>query len=312
MAGPWEKYAQPAPATGAPWERYAPAASEDVIATTDDGGRVIRAADGSLSFTSPVFSTTDPAQIEKIMQGAKPADVSVSGFDEATIAQAPGTARAIKAVEGTPFVGSYVDEAAGTMFGDKSRDGVRALSGAMDRQRPGESTALSVGGGIAASIPLALAAAPAMAARAAGTIGSRALQGGIVGALGGAVEGAVYGAGRGTDGSSRTQQGLSGGIIGGGLGGALGAVAPYAAEGIKRLLTSLKGTDVNVMAKQLGISPSAARVVKSALDAGHMQAAEDALRPAGPPVFVPGSRWRETEAKDAEQPHRSKYRKLTR
>jgi len=286
MAGPWEKYAQPAPATGGPWERYAPAASENVIATTEDGGRVIRAADGSLSFTSPVFSTTDPAQIEKIMQGAKPADVSVSGFDEATIAQAPGTARAIKAVEGTPFIGSYVDEAAGAMFGDKSRDGVRALSGAMDRQRPGESTALSVGGGIAASIPLALAAAPAMAARAAGTIGARALQGGIVGALGGAVEGAMHGAGRGTDRSSRTQQGLSGGIIGGGLGLALGAAAPYAAEGVKRLLTSLKGTDVNVMAKQLGISPSAARVVKNALDAGDMQAAEDALKRAGPGAML--------------------------
>jgi hypothetical protein len=36
------------------------------------------------------------------------------------------------------------------------------------------------------------------------------------------------------------------------------------------------------------------------------------LWPAGHPVFVPGSRWRETEAKDADQPHRIKYRKLSR
>ena len=36
---------------------------ENVVATTPDGGRVVKGQDGALSFASPNYSTTDPAKI---------------------------------------------------------------------------------------------------------------------------------------------------------------------------------------------------------------------------------------------------------
>lgn len=275
MAGPWEKHAKP---DNGPWQKYAKPA-ENVIATTDDGGRVIQ-REGGLAFVSPAYSTTDPDQIAKIMEGAVPADVSTSGFDQATIEQAPITSRAVKAVEGVPFVGSYVDEAAGLMFGDKAKQGVRAISGAMDRENPGQSTALNIGGAIAGAIPMAVGAGPAIAARAAGTLGARALQAGALGAGAGAVEGLVYGSGKG-EGGERLRNASEQGLFGGLVGGVLGAAAPYVAAGVKNVLTRLKGSDVAVIRQQLGISAPAARVVKNALDAGDVDEAFKAVSRAG-------------------------------
>ena len=255
----------------------------EVIATTDDGGVVYRGQDGALGFTSPSYATTDPAQIEKIMQGATPADVSRSGFDQQTIDQAPIASRAVKAVEGVPFVGSYVDEAAGLMFGDDAAQGVRALSGAMDRERPKESMALGLAGTVAGAVPLAVAAGPNLVAQATKTLGTRALQSGLLAAPIGAIEGALYGSGKQDDRVGNAQQGA---IFGGIAGGVLGAAAPFAGEGIKRALTYLKGSDVDVIAKQLAISAPAARVVKRALDAGDMDAAAKAMERAGPDAML--------------------------
>jgi len=269
---------QDAPIVGA-----AAAPPRDVVATTDDGGIIYRGQDGNLGFTSPAYATTDPAQIEKIKQGATPADVSRSGFDQQTIDQAPIASRAIKAAEGVPFVGSYVDEAAGAMFGEDARQGVRAASGAMDRENPIESAALGLGGTVAGAVPLAVAAGPSLIAQAGKTLGTRAIQSGLGGAVVGALEGAFDGAGKEGDRLGNAQQG---GIFGGIAGGVLGTAAPFAGEGIKRALTYLKGSDVSVIAKQLSISAPAARVVKNALDAGDMDQAAEALRRAGPDAML--------------------------
>lgn len=276
MAGPWEKYAKP---ESGPWTKYAKKPAENVIATTSDGGRVIQRG-GGLAFVSPSYSTTDQNQIARIMEGATPAEVSTSGFDQATIAQAPVTARAVKAVEGVPFVGSYVDEAAGAMFGDDAKQGVRAVSGAMNRENPGQSTALGIGGAIAGTIPMAMAAAPSLIARAGQTIGTRALQGGILGAATGGIEGLVHGAGR-SEGGGRQSNAAEGGMFGTVLGGAFGAAAPYMAQLLKSGLERVKGSDVAAIRKQFGLSAPAARVVKNALDAGDMDGAMTAFLRAG-------------------------------
>lgn len=292
MSGPWEKYTQPTASIGGsgPWSKYTtpekPAPQRDVVATTDDGGVVYRSKDGSLGFTSPGFSTVDPATIEKIMQGATPAEVSTSNFDQDAISQAPIASRAVKAVEGVPFVGSYLDEAAGAMFGDHAKQGIRAVSGAMDRENPGESTALNIGGAVAGSIPVALTAGPALLANGARTLGGKALQVAGIGAATGAVEGAVYGSGEGTTAGGRAGNAQQGAVWGGVVGGALGAAAPYASEGIKRALMQMRGSDVGAISKTLSISPAAARVVKNALDSGDMSKAQDALIRAGDNAMI--------------------------
>lgn len=255
--------------------------SGEVVATTKDGGRVLRMKDGSLSFTSPSYSTNDQARIQEIMQGAQsPSELVTSDFDKQTIAQAPITARAVKAVEGTQFIGSYLDEAAGAMFGEKAQQGVQALSGAMARENPGESTALGLVGSVASAIPMALAAGPAIAERAAGTLGAKAIQGGLAGAVAGGIEGLIYGAGQG-EGNERVANARSGGTFGLLAGGAFGAIAPYLGEAAKQLVSWSKGSDVKAVQGAFGVSPEAARVIKDALDAGDVQEARKALIRAG-------------------------------
>lgn len=266
-----------APIVGGPEQSATP--KLDVIATTKDGGQVYRMDGGQLGFKSPGYATTDQARVQEIMKGAEPVDLMQRDLDQERIAKNPVASRALKAVEGVPFIGSYADEAVG-LVSPAARDNMRGASAAMDRQNPGQSAALGIAGGIAGSVPMALAAGPAIVARAAPTIGARAIQGAALGATGGAIEGAIYGAGKG-EGAERAGNAAEGAIIGGGAGAVLGAAAPYAAEGIKKALTSLKGSDVKAIQTSLSISPQAARVIKQALDVGDMREAEAALARAG-------------------------------
>lgn len=290
MAGPWEKYAQQPASGGKPWERFsqppaAEAPQENVIATTPDGGRVIKGQDGALSFTSPAFSTNDPAKVAEIMKGATAAETSTSGFDQATIANAPALARVSKFVQGYPFVGQYVDEAIGATFGDKAKDATRAIQGAMDREHPMQSTALQVAGGVTGGAGLAAGAGPTIVANAPGTLGSQVVAGGVAGATAGAVEGAVSGAGAANDGD-RMKGAMKGGMIGGAFGAAVGAASPAVARGISSVAEYLKKTDIGIIAKTFNISPKAAEVLKADLGALDPASAQANLKTAGADAMV--------------------------
>lgn len=254
--------------------------SPKVLATTDDGGQVLQMPDGTRAFKSPAYATTDPARIDEIMQGATPADVATSGFDRDVIGQHPVASRGVKVLEGTPFIGSYVDEAAGAMFGDKAKQGVRAVSGAMEREKPRESTALQLTGTVAGAVPMAMAAAPSVAASAPSTLGSRVAGGALLGAAVGGAEGAVYGAGEG-EGRERVNNAVEQGTFGVIAGGAAGTLLPVAGDGIKAVLGKLRRSPVKEIETQLGVSAAAARVIKNALDTGDMDEAAAALDRAG-------------------------------
>ncbi len=60
-----------------------------VIATTPEGGRVIERADGTRAFTSPAYSTINPEQIARILEGAKPSEESRKSFYEGAISEHP-------------------------------------------------------------------------------------------------------------------------------------------------------------------------------------------------------------------------------
>lgn len=258
---------------------------EDVVATTKDGGRIVRGSDGNLSFTSPGYSTSDPEQVKRIMEGATPAETSMRSIDEATIAQAPAVARVAKTLQGVPFVGQYTDEAAGLIGGEDATQGIRALNNAMDRQNPVGAAALQLVGGVAGSIPMALAAGPALIARAPAALGSRVLAGMGVGAAAGGTEGAVSGYGRG-EGDNRGMTAVEDGIKGAVFGGALGAAAPVISDVVKAGFMRLKGRDVATIAGALNISEDAARVVKSAVENDDFAAAQAALKAAGPDAML--------------------------
>lgn len=281
MAGPWEKY------VSGPWSKYTgggePESSDVVIAETDDGGRVVRRGDGSLAFVSPNYSTTDPAIIEELMKGAKTVAQTVqAGFDEQTIAQHPVAARANEFVRGVPFVGSYADEAVG-LFGEggrRARDAMRAATGAMQRQRPGQTMGLNIGGAIAGAIPMALAAGPAALARAPATRPGQAIVGGLLGLLGGGAEGAIYGAGEGTTGAERAAESGRQAKIGAGLGATLGFLSPFAAEGFQVVAERFRQSDIGAIAEKFGVSRETAQVLRKAFQ-NNDQAAYDNIMKAG-------------------------------
>lgn len=253
--------------------------AEDVVFQSKDGGRVIRGDGGKLSFTSPAYATNDPEAIARIMEGEVASGVSMSGFDQSTIAQHPIASRAAKFVQGVPFLGEYADEAIGSIS-PTARDAVRASQNAMDREHPIQSAALGIAGGTAGAAAMALAAAPAVAAAAPASLGGQMIAGATAGGVAGGVEGAVSGYGAGNDGNRLAAAGDRG-LIGAGLGVVLGGAAPAAVKGIKNLAEWVKGYDVNVISRTLGINKDAAKAIKAAVASDDFPAAEAALRRAG-------------------------------
>ena len=260
--------------------------TENVIMTTPDGGRVVQGASGALSFTSPGYSTSDPAAVRRIMeqnQGAGAA--SRQSIQEGMIAQNPVAARGIKAVESTPFIGSYLDEIIGAFAGPEAKTATRALSGAMQEQRPGESLVAGLAGA-AASIPATIAAAPAgLLQRLAAPAGARmvpAIARGLgLGAGAGAVEGAIYGAGMGEEGT-RAETATTGGLLGGIFGGILGGAMPAVQRGAKNVIGMFRRSDVAKIATDLNISRDAAKIIRNVFDqGGDFDAARAAILRAG-------------------------------
>jgi hypothetical protein len=260
-------------------------AEENVIATTPDGGRVVKGADGALSFAGPAFSTNDPARIAEIMKGATPAEVSTSSFDRTTLAQNPAASVAAKFIQGVPFLGEYADEAIGATFGPDAMSAVRASNNAMDRERPKTAMGLQFAGGIVGAIPMAMAAAPFLGAMAPATAVGRVLGAAGFGAAAGGVEGAVSGYGAG-EGDSRMSSAATRGAFGAGIGGLVGGLAPMVGAGARNVMERLRGRDVAAIAKTLNISEDAARVIKPSIEGLDFPAAMAALRKAGPDAML--------------------------
>jgi hypothetical protein len=268
---------------GAAWEK-APV-SEDVVMTTPDGGRVVRSQSGKLSFVSPGYSTSDPETIKRIMEGQGGGAASRQNIQESLIEQYPVASRLTSLVEGTPFVGSYLDELIGGVAGPEAGAGVRALSSSMQEQRPIQSTLLGLGGaglGTAATIaatPVKLAAAlmPSVSGRLLPSI----LRSGATAGLLGGIEGAIYGSGQG-EGEGRAENAITGGLLGTAFGGTLGAAAPLVGRGVENVAGLFRRSDVAKIAADLGISREAATVIKNTFDqGGDFAAARAALQRAG-------------------------------
>lgn len=279
MSGPWQKYQE---ASG-PWQKYAETPESNVVATTEDGGQVMRMQDGSLAFKSAGFATTNQERIAEIMEGAKPVDLVQRDRDEQVIAANPVAARAQEFNQGVPLIGEWLDEAVGVVS-PEARDNMREASGAMERQRPGQSAALNVAGGIAYAAPMLAGAGGGKAAdfvARGGTKLSRAVRAGAVAAPAGAAEGAVSFAGRGETKDERMSGAATGAAVGGTLAAVLGGAAPLAIEGVAGLAKRVKRLDVATIADEFGVSAPAARMVKRALMNDDLDAATKALSSLG-------------------------------
>lgn len=194
--------------------------------------------------------------------------------DEMTIATAGGVGAglATKAVEGIPFVGSWVDEGFDKL--DPGRGGkLRNIQEAMDRQHPGKSQAAEIGGGVTGGLALAGGAIPA--AQKVLTAGSnlmKATLAAMAGGTTGAIEGATYGYGM-QEGQGRLQNAKTNAAWGAGLGGAFAFGGTLAGEGVQAFLKRIKKTDVSIIQQEFGLSKPAAKAVKVALEGEDLDAA---------------------------------------
>lgn len=247
-----------------------------------DNGRVIERPNGQRYFVSSSMSTTDPAKVEAILQSGDPGGVSRAAIDESILQDLPaGAGFASQYLKGIPFAGKYVDE----MMGDNTTD-MRMVQGAMERQRPGQTAGAQVASGVINSAA-ALAAAPqAVASFLAGPAGMRmlpaALRGAAVTAPIAATEGAVSGYGEGTNPEERVANAESGAAFGAGVGAGFGLAGPLVTRGAENLIGYVVGSDVGKIAATLGISTSAAKVIKNTFEmGGDLREAFDNLRRAG-------------------------------
>lgn len=208
-----------------------------ILGYFEDGGRILRSPEGRISAVNAGMSTSDPTIIQGLLEGVPLADVMREGWQRSAIQENPIFARAVTAQQGIPFIGEWFDELYGLVGGPEAAEGTRFLQESMAEQRPLESLALQVGTGVAATAPLAIAAAPAVLGQ--GTsLASQTLRGLAAGTSSGAVEGAVAGAGANEE--DRLGGAQSGAILGGALGGTLGAAAPAVISGGTALARGLR------------------------------------------------------------------------
>lgn len=261
--------------------------ASQTIATTPDGGRVYKRADGQLGFTSPNYATNDQDAIQRILEGDSVKRVVQSTTDKMTIAQNPIAARAQEFNQGVPLVGEWLDEGV-ELFSPDAASAMRQTSDAMERERPGESTALNIAGGIAGTLPL-VAGAPIKAA--ANFVGagrgliSKGLRAGVVAAPAAATEGAAAFSGRADEGR-RLAEGGKGAAIGGAMAVAGGPIFAALGAGATKMMAYAKKMDVDAIARQLGVSKPAARVIKGHLVNDDLDAAARALAQGGPNAML--------------------------
>lgn len=267
--GPWLKYSAPASqAPVGPWSKYA---GQETTSETPEEKRS-RLMRERIAAAKAGTLTAAPSDEQ--------AAIDQSAEDQITLSRTPyAVSLAVKAAQGIPFAGEYIDEFQGT-FDPRGMAETRAIRGAMDREHPVASAVAGTVGGVVGAVPLAMAAGPAVLSAAPAAPLAQAAAGAASGAAAGAIEGAVSGYGAGDDGN-RAASAAQRGLIGGALGGIMGGVAPAVAKGAGNLWQRYKGSDVKVIANELGISDAAARVVKKAIEGDDLVAAQAAIDRAG-------------------------------
>jgi len=262
-------------------QQYQEMGFTNFIAQYNDGQILENPQTGERVFTSPGYNTSDPEIISNMMQGTSPAETGSARIQEQIIEQYPVASRAATALQGVPFLGSYTEEAVG-MVSPQAGEAMGQAVEAVRAQRPGQAAALEIGGALAAT-PALIAAAPAALAplvTGATSLGGKMLRGAGLGAGAGTLEGAVSGYGRG-EGEGRLAEAGTGAALGGGLGFAIGGALPGVSAAIKSAFENIKGRSVGQIAKTLGISTDAAKVVRTALENDDLAAATVALERAG-------------------------------
>jgi len=219
-----------------------------------DQGYLYQAPDGTMGYFDPAYSTTDQDEVLKIYSGISPSSMYKERQYEDIVQMNPATVRAQTASRGIPFVGEFIDEAAGQFVSPSRQADIRLGRKAMEETRPIESMGLEIGTGMLVGGP-ALGATRTTAKTGGGLIAKRFLQG----AAAGSVEGGLSGYGAGETPEERARMAKFGAGFGGVLGGAGGSVGGFLEAGLSRKFAAV---DVYDLAQELNIDIDAARILK--------------------------------------------------
>ena len=259
------------------------------LVALDENGQLLRRGDdavmemtnGQRMLVGQGYSTADPDRISQFASGMSTDQLIRQTSQEGMIAENPLTARVAAAQQAMGFgLGSFVDE---VMGGDYERFS-KALTQAMNDQRPLETFLLQAGVGMKQASNV-LKSYPQLAKVFGRDVNksmlSNTVRSGIAGATGAGVPAAIQAAGEAPSGER-----LEDAIITGGLatatGGLVSAATPSISAGAGRVMDMIKKSELAQIATQLGISRSAAAVIKNAFNqGGNIQTALDNISKAG-------------------------------
>lgn len=218
-----------APEVGQQPQGWASAPEEQpftVVATTKDGGRILRHPDGKLGFTSPGYSTGDQEVIQRILQGATPADAQ--SYRDVSEGGALG-AGARSVLQGLTFGGGDEVVAAGaSLLGPNSYETELARERMRLEKGRDKHAAVSAVGEIGGAVALpigTIASAASLPVRIAYSAAQGAGLAGLYGFLSG-------------EGDNRVQNGLDNAKWGGAIGAAIPAIGGVIQKALDRRATS--------------------------------------------------------------------------
>lgn len=259
------------------------------LVALDENGQLLRRGDdavmemtnGQRMLVGQGYSTPDPDRIAQFASGMSTDQLIRQTSQEGMIAENPLTARVAAAQQAMGFgLGSFVDE---MMGGDYERFS-KALTQAMNDQRPLETFLLQAGVGMKQAANV-LKSYPELAKVFGRDVNksmlSNTVRSAIAGATGAGIPAGIQAAGEAPSGQ-RMEEGIISGGLGALTGGTVSAATPSIAAGAGRVMDMIKKSEIAQIAAQLGISRSAASVIKNAFnEGGNIQTAMDNISRAG-------------------------------
>ena len=249
-----------------------------VVATGADGKPLARKSDalmqrpdGTQYLVGEGYSTTDPERIKAFAEGMSTEEMITDVQQQALLQENPNLARAVVGQQAMGFgAGAYADEVVQKLFGGDYKRYSDALRKAQTAQKPLETFLIQAGVGMY-DASRALKAFPELA-KIFGRDPSmgrlpNVIRAGVAGATGAGIPAGIQASGEAETGQ-RLTEGLKTGGIAAATGTAVATGLPFAAEGANRLGEFIKASELKAIQSALGISRSAAMVIKSAFAQG--------------------------------------------
>lgn len=234
---------------------------------------VLERADGQRFLVGQSFSTPDPDKIQQFIdEGTTTADFRQTEENLAIIQENPVAARtAVGRQVALGGLGSFADEAIDYLFGGDYKKANDAYVRAMNAEKPLETFLIQAGVTTAEAASIVGAFPQLLRLFGAGVQGSSklatAVRSGLSSGTAAGVTSGIQSAGEAESGF-RISEGLKGGGIGLATGGIIGTGTPFIGDGFNRVAEVIKKSDIAQIASTLGISRSAAMVIKSSITQG--------------------------------------------